>query len=90
MMSTQPLRRNRYETLGEAETLSVELPHGIGTVHIRTGNVQGSTGNPVVAIEVVSDALDTPAADGRLYEPLHSQVRDTIYLIGYPDLHKEN
>jgi hypothetical protein len=63
----------------------VFLPHGIGYVEIRTGNVNGPTGYPVVAVEVVSDALDTPAQDGRTYEPFFNLGQNTIYMVGYPD-----
>lgn len=82
---TEPLRRNRYETIGQDETLSVELPDGIGVVHIRTGNVQGRTGYPVIAVEVVSDSLDRPAEDGRLYEQQYSSAHSAIYMVGRPD-----
>lgn len=82
---TEPLRTNRYETIGEDETFSVELPDGIGVVHIRTGNVQGRTGYPVVAVEVVSDTIDTPADDGRFYRAEYSSMHETIYLVGHPD-----
>lgn len=75
-------RTNRYETIGHEETLSVELPNGIGVVHIRTGNVEGRTGDPVVAVEVVSDTLDTPATDGRNYEQYYDSMHSTVRLVG--------
>lgn len=75
-------RTNRYETIGREETLSVELPDGIGVVHIRTDNVEGRTGDPVVAVEVVSDSLDTPATDGRYYEAHYDSMQETIRLVG--------
>lgn len=86
---SQPLRTNRYETIGEHETLSVELPNGIGVVNIRTGNVQGRTGYPMIAVEVVSDTIDSPANDGRYYEARYSSMHETIYLVGCPDNDKE-
>jgi hypothetical protein len=75
-------RTHRYETIGRKEVLSVELPDGIGVVHIRTGSVEGRTGDPVIGIEVASDTLDTPAADGRYYESRFNSVNETLYLIG--------
>lgn len=74
-----------YTTIGEHEELSVELPHGIGVVRIRTGNVQGRTGLPVVAVEVVSDTIDRPAEDGRFYMAEYSSMQETVYLVGHPD-----
>lgn len=67
------------------KTLRVLLPDGIGYVEIRTGNVHGLTGYPVVAMEVVSYALDAPAKDGRLYEPQFNLGQNTIYMVGRPD-----
>lgn len=75
-------RTYRYETIGEDETLSVELPHGVGVVHIRTGNVEGRTGDPVVAVEVVSYTLDEPASDGRFYEQHYDSMQSTVRLVG--------
>ena len=66
------------------ETLRVLLPDGIGYVEIRTGNVHGPTGWPVVAVEMVSYALDTPAEDGRLYEQQFRQDQNAIYMVGRP------
>jgi hypothetical protein len=82
---SQPLRTNRYETIGQHETLSVELPDGIGMVRIRTGEKDARTGYPRIAIEVVSDSLDTPADDGRYYASRFDQMQDTVYLVGHPD-----
>jgi hypothetical protein len=65
------------------KTLRILLPDGIGYVEIRTGNVHGPTGYPVVGVEVVSYTKNTPAADGRLYEP--ARDRDSsVVLIGRP------
>jgi hypothetical protein len=75
-------RTYRYETIGPKEVLSVALPNGIGVVHIRTGSVEGRTGDPVVAVEVVSETLDTPAADGRYYESRFDSMTYTIRLTG--------
>jgi hypothetical protein len=69
----------------EEDTLRVLLPNGIGYVEIRTGNVHGPTGYPVVAAEMVSYSVDTPAEDGRLYEPQFSLGQNTIYMVGRPD-----
>jgi hypothetical protein len=74
---------HRHETVGPQEVLSVELPNGIGVVHIRTGAKDVRTGNPAVEIEVVSDTLDTPAEDGRYYGSRFDSMADTIRLIGY-------
>jgi hypothetical protein len=76
-------RTHRYETIGPREVLSVELPDGIGVVHIRTGYRDTLTGNPNVEIQVVSDTLDTPAEDGRYYESRYDQMTETIRLIGH-------
>lgn len=75
-------RTTRYEAIGAKEILSVELPGGIGVVHIRTGEVQVRTKDPVVAIEVVSDTLDTPADDGRYYEAHYDSMQETVRLVG--------
>ncbi|SRR6266576_5454081 len=66
------------------KTMRVALPYGIGYVEIRTGNVQGLTGCPLVAVEVVSDTRDKPAQDGLVYEPEVSNLHNTVYLVGYP------
>jgi hypothetical protein len=84
-VSDGPLHTHRYETVGTNETLSVELPDGIGVVHIRTGSVQGVTGNPMIAVEVVSDTLDTPAGDSRYYQAEYNSTHETIFLVGHPD-----
>lgn len=76
------LRKTTYTTIDECETITIELPHGIGSVHIRTGNVEGRTGDPVIAIEVVSDTLDTPAFDGRYYEEKYDPMTSTVRLVG--------
>lgn len=65
-------------------TLRVRLPHGIGYVEIRTGNVHGPTGHPVVAVEVISNSVDTPAQDGRLYEQRCNHSHNMIYMVGIP------
>lgn len=77
-------RTHRYETIGPKEVLSVELPSGIGVVHIRTGYRDTRTGNPCVEVEVVSNTPDTPAEDGRYYESRIDLSTDTVRLIGYP------
>jgi hypothetical protein len=69
----------------ESDTMRVVLPDGVGYVEIRTGNVHGPTGYPVVAAEMVSHSVDTPAADGRLYEPQFNLGQNTIYMVGRPD-----
>lgn len=84
------LRTSRYETIGEHETLTVELPHGIGVVRIRTGEKDVRSGNPRVAVEIVSDTLDSPAEDGRYYECRYDPMQDTVYLVGRPALEEEN
>lgn len=66
------------------KTLRVLLPDGIGYVEIRTGAVDGRTGYPVVAVETVSYTLDTPAGDGRMYEPQFLASKTTVLLVGYP------
>lgn len=81
-MSDVPPRTGRYETVGERETLCVELPRGIGVVNIRTGLVHGPTGSPMISVEVVSDTLDTPADDGRFYEQHYNSMQETVHLIG--------
>lgn len=68
--------------IAQGESLKVWLPHGIGYVEIRTGNVEGRTGDPVVAVEVVSDTLDTPATDGRNYEQYYDSMHNTVRLVG--------
>lgn len=74
--------RNRYATLNHRETLSVELPNGIGVVHIHADQVEVRTGDPMIVIEVNSDTLDTPAADGRYYETRYDSMRESVFLIG--------
>lgn len=65
------------------ESVKVDLPHEIGYVEIRTGGVNGATGNPTIGVEVVLSSTRTPAADGRIYEPIRD--RETgIVLIGRP------
>lgn len=73
-----------YAEVGGNELLTVELPDGIGVVQISTGNKHGPTGYPVITVRVVSDALDTPARDGRLYEPRFSLVQNQIVMVGRP------
>ena len=68
----------------EGKTMRITLPHGIGYVEIRTGNVHGPTGHPVVAVEVISDSIDTPAQDGRLYEQQCNHSHNTIFMVGVP------
>lgn len=65
-------------------TIRIRLPHGIGYVEIRTGNIQPTTGYPVVAVDVVSHAIDTPAEDGRFYEPRFKHTHNMIYMAGCP------
>jgi hypothetical protein len=77
-------RTYRYETIGGKEVLAVELPDGIGMVRIRTGERDTRTGYPRIAVEVVSDTLDTPATDGRFYESVYDSMQETIYLVGRP------
>lgn len=84
-MSSGPLRRTRYETVGEHETLSVELPNGVGVVHIRTDDGTTMHGHPIITVELVSDTLDTPAADGRYYLPGISRRPNTMVLTGLPE-----
>lgn len=86
---TGPPRTRRYETIGEREVLTIELPNGIGAVRIRTGERDARTGCPRVAVEVVSDTLDTPADDGRFYEQHYNSMQETVYLIGRPADEKE-
>lgn len=76
-------RPHRYETVGRKEVLSVELPDGIGVVHIRTGARDARTGNPAVEVQVVSDTLDTPAEDGRYYATRFDSMTDTVRLVGH-------
>lgn len=76
------MRPHRYETVGAQEVLAVELPNGIGMVRIRTGERDARSGNPRIAVEVVSDTLDTPAQDGRVYEATYDSMQETVYLIG--------
>jgi hypothetical protein len=71
-------------------TLRILLPDGIGYVEIRTGSVHGPSGNPVVAVETVSYTVDQPAKDGRLYEPRCDPPKNTVFLVGYPNLKDEH
>ena len=82
---TEPLRTTRYNQVGPAEELHIELPDGIGVVHIRTGEKDVRSGYPRVSVEVVSDTLDTPAADGRFYEETYDPMTSTVRLIGRPE-----
>lgn len=68
----------------QEKTLRVYLPNDIGYVEIRTGNVHGPAGYPVMAVEMVSLSIDTPAADGRLYEPQFNLGQNTVYMVGRP------
>jgi hypothetical protein len=62
----------------------ITLPNGIGYVEISTaGSVHGPTGYPVIGVEVVSASKNSPAADGRVYEP--ARDRDCgVVLVGRP------
>lgn len=63
--------------------LRIKLPHGIGYVEISQGNVHGPTGFPIIGVDAVSETKDTPAADGRNYEP--ARDRDSgVVLVGRP------
>jgi hypothetical protein len=68
------------------KTLRVLLPDGIGYVEIRTGNVHGATGYPVVAIEAVSysEAEGKAAPDDRVYERRFRFDGSHLYLVGHP------
>lgn len=66
-------------------TVRVRLPDGIGYVEIQTGKRDIRSGNPMILVEVVSDTLDTPAADGRFYEESHDSMTSTVRLIGRPE-----
>lgn len=67
----------------DEKILRVRLPEGIGYLEIRTGGVNGPTGYPAVAVEVVTDP-HTPAADGRLYSATYTVRDDTVVLVGRP------
>lgn len=82
---TESLRPHRHETMGAHETMFVELPDGIGVVRIRTGEKDVRSGYPRVSVEVVSDTVDTPAADGRFYEETYDPMASTVRLIGRPE-----
>lgn len=79
-----------YTTLDDGDELTVELPNGVGSVTIRTGNVQGQTGAPVITVEVANDTEDDrPALDGRTYSTVFSHVNDTVYLRASTRLHPD-
>lgn len=79
-----------YTTLNDGDELTVELPNGVGSVTIRTGNVQGQTGAPVIAVEVANDTEDDrPALDGRTYSTVFSSMNDTVYLRASSRLHPD-
>jgi hypothetical protein len=77
---TDPLKI--YE-MSSGEAVTVKLPHGIGYVEIRANGVNGPTGYPVIGVEVISQSRNTPAADGRLYEPRFDHDCGVV-LIGRP------
>lgn len=77
-------RLHRYDTIGPDEELHIELPHHIGVVRIRTGDRHVRTGHPRIAVEIVSDTVDEPAADGLFYEPSYDSMQETVYLTGRP------
>lgn len=79
------MTEHRYMTVDLGDEMSIELPDGIGVVHIRTGGEQPRTGHPMISVEVVSDSIDTPADDGRFYQAEYSSAHETIYLVGHPD-----
>lgn len=66
------------------ENILVHLPHGIGHVEIRTTDVNGATGHPVIGVEVHSKTEHSDAADGRRYRPIFETRDDTVVLIGEP------
>lgn len=76
-----------YTTLNDGDELAVELPNGIGCVTIRTGNVQGQTGAPVISVQVANDVEEEPALDGRTYHTVFSPTNDTVYLRASARLH---
>lgn len=73
-----------YLPMKAGDTARITLPNGIGYVEIRTaGSVHGPTGYPVIGVEVVSEAKNSPAADGRIYETVRD--RDCgVVLVGHP------
>ncbi len=71
------------------QSFRIDLPYGAGYVEI-SADTHIKTGNPMFKVEVVSDSLDKPAEDGRLYEQEVDSAYDTIYLIGYPDPEGQN
>lgn len=64
-------------------TLRVMLPSGVGYVDIEPGRGGTLANRPVVAVDVVSTTIDTPAQDGRLYEVESSNVHHRLWLTGY-------
>lgn len=78
---TEPTRIYRMDT---GESVRVDLPDGIGYVEIRANNVHGPTGYPAIGVSVVSQTLNRPAADGRLYEPVFKFDGTEITLVGNP------
>jgi len=66
------------------ETFRIDLPYGCGYVEIRAEKHVRS-GNPMFTTEVVSDSLDKPALDGRLYEQEIDTPYNAIHLIGRED-----
>lgn len=79
-MSKEPIQI--YE-MGRKEAVKVLLPDGIGYVEIRTGNVHGPTGFPVVGVDVESKATQRPARDGLLYTPYRDRESGVV-LVGKP------
>lgn len=67
----------------DEKILHVRLPGRIGHVEIRTGDVNGPTGYPTVAIEAIT-STHIPAADGRLYSATYTVRDDTVVLVGRP------
>lgn len=79
-MPTSPLYFGDFDDNG---VLRIDLPHRIGHVEIRTTDVNGPTGYPVIGVEVVSATRHTPAADGRLYRPQFDHDCGVV-LVGEP------
>lgn len=73
-----------YE-MSPGESVTVQLPHGIGYVEIRTDGVNGATGWPAIGVDAVSRTTNTPAEDGRLYRPYFDHDCGVV-LIGEPGL----
>lgn len=71
-----------YE-MSPGESVTVQLPHNIGHVEIRTDGVNPGTGNPTVGVDVVSRTKRIPAGDGRLYRPQFDHDCGVV-LIGRP------